>query len=118
MNDIEENPDGNQWFATDDGISIRNTLSCTWKHVLKEIVTISLCTSGNGNVWVGTYGDGVYLLDNNGRVLRHLTKQQGQLTTNYIFSVRQDMEGDLWIGGLDGCLIMFEKEKAADGLST
>ena len=113
MNDIEENPDGNQWFATDDGISIRNTLSGTWKHVLKEIVTISLCTSGNGNVWVGTYGDGVYLLDNNGRVLRHLTKQQGQLTTNYIFSVRQDMEGDLWIGGLDGCLIMFEKEKGS-----
>lgn len=113
VNDIEENPDGNQWFATDDGISIRNTLSGTWKHVLKEIVTISLCTSGNGNVWVGTYGDGVYLLDNNGRVLRHLTKQQGQLTTNYIFSVRQDMEGDLWIGGLDGCLIMFEKEKGS-----
>ena len=81
--------------------------------MLKEIVTISLCTSGNGNVWVGTYGDGVYLLDNNGRVLRHLTKQQGQLTTNYIFSVRQDMEGDLWIGGLDGCLIMFEKEKGS-----
>ena len=27
VNDIEENPDGNQWFATDDGISIRNTLS-------------------------------------------------------------------------------------------
>lgn len=113
VNDIEENPDGNQWFATDDGISIRNTLSGTWKHVLKEIVTISLCTSGNGNVWVGTYGDGVYLLDNNGRVLRHLTKQQGQLTTNYIFSVRQDIEGDLWIGGLDGCLIMFEKEKGS-----
>ena len=65
--------------------------------MLKEIVTISLCTSGNGNVWVGTYGDGVYLLDNNGRVLRHLTKQQGQLTTNYIFSVRQDIEGDLWL---------------------
>ena len=113
VNDIEENPDGSQWFATDDGISIRNTLSGTWKHVLKEIVTISLCTSENGNVWVGTYGDGVYLLDNNGRVLRHLTKQQGQLTTNYIFSVRQDMEGDLWIGGLDGCLIMFEKEKGS-----
>lgn len=111
VNDIEENSDGNQWFATDDGISIRNTLSGTWKHVLKEIVTISLCTSGNGNVWVGTYGDGVYLLNTDGQVLRHLTKQQEQLTTNYIFSVRQDMDGDLWIGGLDGSLMMFEKEK-------
>lgn len=111
VNDIKENSDGNQWFATDNGISIRNVPSGTWKHVLKEIVTISLCTSGNGNVWVGTYGDGVYLLNADGHVLRHLTKQQGQLTTNYIFSVRLDMEGDLWIGGLDGCLMMFEKEK-------
>ena len=51
VNDIEENPDGNQWFATDDGISIRNTLSGTWKHVLKEIVTILFA-----HPEMGTYG--------------------------------------------------------------
>lgn len=111
VNDIEENTEGNLWFATDGGVSIRNKMSNTWKHVLKETVVISLCKSEDGAVWVGTYGNGVYLLDAEGRVLRHLTKQKGELTTNYIFSVMQDLDGDLWIGGLDGCLVMFGKRE-------
>ncbi len=111
VNDIEENRDGKQWFATDDGISIRQVAQEKWKHVLKGTVTVSLCKAGNGNMWAGTYGNGVYLLDAEGRVLRHLTKQQGELATNYVFSIRQDRDGDLWIGGLDGCLMMFGKEK-------
>nr|WP_302831090.1 hybrid sensor histidine kinase/response regulator transcription factor [uncultured Bacteroides sp.] len=110
VNGIEENVEGNLWLATDGGVSIRNKMSDTWKHVLKETVVISLCKSGDGTVWVGTYGNGVYLLDAEGRVLRHLTKQKGELTTNYIFSVMQDMDGDLWIGGLDGCLLMLDKK--------
>lgn len=109
VNDIEENSDGRQWFATDAGISIRQVATGIWRHVLKETVTVSLCKAGNGEVWAGTYGDGVYLLDAEGRVLRHLTRQQGGLATNYIFSIRQDEDGDLWIGGLDGCLMMIGK---------
>lgn len=109
VNDIEENRDGKQWFATDAGISIRQVETGTWKHVLKETVTVSLCKAGNGEVWAGTYGDGVYLLDAEGRVLRHLTKQQGGLATNYILSIKQDGDGDLWVGGLDGCLMMIGK---------
>lgn len=113
VNDIEENRDGKRWFATDGGISIHHVASNTWKHVLKETVIVSLCKTDNGNVWAGTYGNGVYLLDPEGRVLRHLTKQNGKLATNYIFSIKQDADGDLWIGGLDGCLMMFEKESGS-----
>ncbi|MDU1892512.1 MAG: two-component regulator propeller domain-containing protein [Dysgonomonas sp.] len=110
VDDIEENSNGDLWFATNDGISILNTFSHTWSHWLKGNVIITLCKGENGTVWAGTYGDGIYLLNSQGQVLRHLTKQQGLLTTNYIFSIKQDMDGNLWVGGLDGDLLMMDKE--------
>ena len=110
VDDIEENINGDLWFATDDGISIRNASSHRWNHILRGNVIITLCKDEKGSVWVGTYGDGVYLLDSRGQVIRHFTKQSGALTTNHIFSIRQDMDGDLWVGGLDGDLLIMDKE--------
>nr|WP_321375265.1 two-component regulator propeller domain-containing protein [uncultured Bacteroides sp.] len=109
VNDIEENINGDLWFATDLGISILNSSSSKWNHYLKGDVAVALCKGENGSTWVGTYGDGIYLLDIHGRIIRHLTKQRGELTTNHIFSIKQDKDGDLWIGGLDGYLLMMEK---------
>lgn len=110
VNDIEENINYDLWFATDDGISIRNKSDHRWKHILKSIVIVDLCSSGDGNIWAGTYGDGLYLIDKDGRVIRHLTQKPEGLTTNYIFSVKEDKDGDLWIGGLDGNLIIADKQ--------
>lgn len=109
VNDIEENANGEWWFATDLGISIWNISSRQWNHCLKGAVAVTLCKAEKGSVWVGTYGDGVYLLDAQGHVIQHLSKQQGGLTTNHIFSIKQDRDGDLWIGGLDGSLLMMKK---------
>lgn len=110
INDIEENTNGDLWFATDLGISIRNTSSHMWNHLLKGAVVVTLCKGEGGSIWAGTYGDGIYLLDSRGHIVRHLTKQQEVLTTNYIFSIKRDMDGDVWAGGLDGFLLMMDKE--------
>lgn len=109
VNDIEENTNGDLWFASDDGVSIRNASFRTWSHCLKGNVIITLCKGESGSLWAGTYGDGVYLLNSRGQVVRHLTKEQGTLTTNYIFFIKKDMDGDLWVGGLDGDLVMMDK---------
>lgn len=108
VNDIEENTNGDIWFATDDGISIL-TPSGIWKHVLKSTVTVTLCKGKDSNIWAGTYGDGVYQLDKSGKIITHLTERKGELTTNYIFSITEDYDGDLWIGGLDGGLVKWDK---------
>lgn len=110
VNDIEENTNGDLWFATDNGISIRNANTHAWSHWLRGNVIVTLCRGEAGTVWAGTYGDGVYLLDSRGKVVRHLTKQDGILTTNYIFSIKQDMDGELWVGGQDGDLLMMDKQ--------
>ncbi len=109
INDIEEDTNGNQWFATDFGISVRDTLSNQWSHVLKGVVVVTLCKAENGSVWAGTYGDGLYLLNNRKQIVRHLTKNEG-LTTNYIFSIKQDTDGNLWVAGLEGKLQILNKQ--------
>ncbi|WP_408636512.1 response regulator [Phocaeicola paurosaccharolyticus] len=108
VNDIQQMDNGSVWYATDSGISICNSATERWKHILNGSVVITICKAGN-EVWVGTYGDGVYLLDREGNIKSHLTKQNNRLATNYIFSIREDMQHDIWLGGLDGELIMLEK---------
>ena len=105
VNGVMEHPNGNLWFATDRGISILQMPSSSWKHVLTSAVVVCLCKGQHGLVWVGTYGDGVYLLDSEGKVLAHYTKQRGGLTTNSIFSIVLDEQQHVWIGGLDGDLL-------------
>lgn len=105
INGICENIDGALWFATDLGISIQHADRHTWSHHLKKSVVVTLCRGKGGTMWAGTYGDGIYRLDSRGNVLGHLTKQQGGLTTNYLFSIRQDDDGELWAGGLEGGLM-------------
>lgn len=110
VNGLEEDSNGNLWFATDDGISILNKKSGSWRHVLEGTVVVTLCRAHNGSIWAGTYGDGIYILDLNGRVLRHLTQQQEELTTNYIFHIRQDPDGDIWVGAHNGWLMLLNKD--------
>lgn len=109
INSIEESSNGELWFATDNGISILNERANTWHHVLEGAVVVTLCGALNGNIWAGTYGDGIYLLNSKGQQLQHLTQQQEALTTNYIFSIKQDMDGDIWVGGHNGWLMLLDK---------
>ena len=115
VNAIEENLDNDLWFATDDGISIQHKSDFRWKHVLKSTVIVDLCKSENGNMWAGTYGDGLYYIDKDGCVIRHFTRNTDDLTTNYIFSLKEDADGDLWVGGLDGNLIVVNKQGKRKG---
>lgn len=39
-----------------------------------------------------------------------MTQNKVGLTTNYIFSVKEDSDGDLWIGGLNGNLMIADKD--------
>jgi signal transduction histidine kinase/ligand-binding sensor domain-containing protein/DNA-binding response OmpR family regulator len=110
INGIEEGSNGDLWFATDNGISILNESDNTWQHALEGTVVVTLCRAQSGNIWAGTYGDGVYLLNKRGQILRHLTQKQKELTTNYIFSIRQDLDGDIWVGGHNGWLMLLDKE--------
>lgn len=108
VNAIAENVNGDIWYATDRGVSIFSQ-SGRWKHSLKKSVGVTLCPAGNGNVLLGTYGEGIIILDKDGKTIKRLNKQSGTLTSNNIFSIRKDHSGSFWVGSLDGELINIEE---------
>ena len=105
VNDIEENIDGNLWYSTDSGISICNIKTGEWTHILNDIVVTTLCRGNDGVMWAGTYGKGVYKLNKYGKIIKHLTVQTKELTTNYTLSIHFDRNNELWVGGLGGKLV-------------
>lgn len=109
VNDIKEGDNGDLWFATDNGISILDATTGRWRHELKGTVVVNLGKGTDGSVWATTYGNGLYCLNPEGHVIRHLTQQNG-LSTNYVFSVKQDAEGDIWVGALNGSLQLFSHD--------
>lgn len=58
---------------------------------------INACEDLDGNLVVGTYGDGVFWFDAKGRA-QHLWSHDGGLSHNTILSVLIDREGSLWVG--------------------
>lgn len=114
VNAILEDNEGDLWYATNQGISVHLTKSGNWKHFLKENVFLTLCNDGDGNVWTGGYGTGVYCLNKHTGIRRHLTTDQsGTLTTNYIYSILKDENNkDLWLGGMYGNLVKYTPSQA------
>ena len=102
VNAIAENTDGSLWYATDHGVSISS--GNQWTHALDKFVGLALCPMNNGNMMFGTYGEGIYILDRNGGVTKHINRQSGA-TSNYIFAIERDLNGDFWAGALDGDLM-------------
>ncbi len=64
----------------------------------KPLDTISIFKRGSNEIWVGTYKNGILVLDINGKVLKHHTSINSY--TNFsAYSIIDDSEGNIWIGG-------------------
>ena len=117
VNDVLEDEDGQLWFATNNGLSTYNPESDRWNtfcHNTKDDAQVftNLCEDGSGQIWAGTYSSGVYLLDQRtGKELAHYTtgKPGSEFISNFVFSIYKDIEGDIWIGGVNGPLICYQQ---------
>ncbi len=55
------------------------------------------------NIWIGTNGGGVHVINPKGQVVSTLTREKtGTLTNNYIRSLMEDRHGHIWIGSYGG----------------
>jgi len=49
-------------------------------------------------IWITTYGNGLFALDQNNRQTYHYTTDNSDLPTNYLLSVTEDKSGEIWVG--------------------
>lgn len=56
------------------------------------------CIAGDlaGNIWVGTFGDGVFQFDSSKQLIAHLTERDG-LPNNVVYGVVEDHRGNYWM---------------------
>ncbi len=54
-----------------------------------------------GRLWIGTYGDGIFIFDRNGNRVDHLDSDHG-LSSNAVKQLFVDSENGLWVAGVDG----------------
>ncbi len=115
VNCIFEDSRGKLWFGTDNGISCWEVEKNNWRNFYQNKqeqaqVFLSLCEDNMGRIWAGTYSSGVYLIDGiSGNQLAHYSHENsGSLfSTDYIFDIYEDSQGDIWIGGINTEVICY-----------
>jgi len=68
----------------------------------KRTKVISLTGDGDGKIWAGTSGNGIFILDEGGRVCGHILKTPGGLPDNTVFYLRKDKSGMIWASTENG----------------
>lgn len=95
----------NLWFGTNGGLSLKNATNGVVSFLLNSVYILSIYQAKDGRIWVGTYGAGVYVLNEQGSILAHYVKKNNQangIGTNFIYSITEDQDGNLWLGGKKG----------------
>lgn len=121
--EIVEDDDGRLWVGTGTGPFYANlnkpgTIQFKWVDhpILGMAFVRTLCKDHGGTIWFGTQQDGVFYLSHdhsdslNFIQYRHDPKKSESLSSNNIFSIHCDMNGNIWIGTNNG-LNRFNPEK-------
>lgn len=99
---IVEDDAGDRWIATNGGVSrIRDGRieSLASGHPDASLSTLSLLARRNGEVWMGTYRDGIRVLA--GGHMRALGRSEG-LAGEEVRSMIEAADGSIWIGTASG----------------
>jgi len=102
---------GRFWVGTQQGLSCLRTSELrseaqssdperSSSGVLTENVIALWESPSDGNIWVGTFGNGAYILSPQGRVLRHLSERDG-LPNGSMLSIAGDGQR-VWLATLGG----------------
>lgn len=74
----------------------------------------------DGRVWIGTKGDGLYVMSSDGRSVshyRHHDSDRYSISSDNIYDIDQDEKGNLWIATFGGgvCLVAGRESRAESG---
>src|SRR5690606_26185074 len=67
----------------------------------------------DGNIWIGTFGEGVDVLNPVTGTIRHIKAGDSDqpISSNFILTLYNDLEGNMWIGTLSGGLNCSSKKE-------
>jgi len=115
---IIRDDDGRLWIGTNSGLW-RFTIGGTQPLVraqgepgAKEVQVFALNIDKNGNLWVGTFGNGLFIRDRKtGNLLHHGSDPDDENSKydNKIVAIQNDLQGRTWAGSDGGGLLLFNE---------
>ena len=102
---------GHLWVAGDRGLWIVHEASWTCKRpsipafrtkLIQNTFIRSLITDPFGNLWIGTWGEGVYRYHPKEKQLNRIVDIQSQNLPKHVFKLYKDQGGLIWIGSKTG----------------
>ncbi|MCI2243563.1 diguanylate cyclase [Xanthomonas sp. PPL568] len=98
-----ETPDGALWIGSAAGLDRMAPDGRIAPVALRDAPSVlSLARGRDGDLWMGTYADGVFRL-RNGRVVRHYGTREG-LPSGQVRALSVDAAGTVWIGTRSGVM--------------
>ncbi len=80
---------------------------------LDNVDLLNIRQLNNGNWVLGTVSKGIFVLDNNGNIIRHIAIKDG-LKSNLILTTLQDSQNQLWLGLYSGGLNRIQIDAPSD----
>lgn len=99
-----EDRDGHILVGTKEGLYSYDRYADSFSHIHLDGTSFgndknsihSLCIDKAGNLWVGCYGQGIYRLDAERRLVKHF--YGGDMPSRFVTAMTLDLSGCLWVG--------------------
>ena len=95
------------WMMRRDTCYVLNKERTAIKNIMLDIKMLNQAGRGsclidrNGNIWLGTLGKGVVIIDTKGPMPEHLSTKEG-LTDNNVWGMMEDKKGSIWLSTRQG----------------
>lgn len=63
------------------------------------------------NIWVGTYNDGISVLNPTTKIFTRLNKGNSGLSNNIVYCIKSDSKGNIWVGTMGGGLNLWDAKR-------
>lgn len=106
ISEMCEDMDGNLWIATEDaGLNFYNRRAKSFSNGFIDATNVhALALVGDSELWIGTYMDGLYVLDVRTGKYRHYSNdgKPGSLIDDSVYSIYKGSDNSIWLGTIKG----------------
>jgi signal transduction histidine kinase/DNA-binding response OmpR family regulator/streptogramin lyase len=74
---------------------------------------LAVTEDSKGNIWIGTWGDGLTIFDPVRNTYKHFNNKDGKskgLTNNNVWTIYEDSDGKIWIGTYGGGVCVYDPQ--------
>lgn len=105
LSSVVTDKSGYVWYGTARGVKRYDPVKKKTTSYLTNRYINKVYSDASGKIWVGTYGNGIYLGDQNG--FRPFTAN-GEIKASEIYEIYQDPKGNFWFGTLSSGIYKYE----------